>query len=209
MSMEQATVKMVRSSCAVLVWLSVAFVRAAPAARQPAAGGPIIDNARVSVWDVTWATAGRPPRLTGDSIAIAISPEAGQVAFRPKGTALPRGQGRSIVIDVKTGGEKAMENRSGYPNAFPRAGVKKVFENDRVIVWDYSWTRGQPTVMHFHDKDVVVVYLEDGALMSTTPDGQKTLNEYAVGMTRFNLRDRSHTEELVKGTQRAIITEFK
>jgi hypothetical protein len=46
-------------------------------------------------------------------------------------------------------------------------------------------------------------------LMSTTPDGQKTLNEYSVGTTRFNLRDRSHTEELVKGTQRAIITEFK
>jgi hypothetical protein len=63
--------------------------------------------------------------------------------------------------------------------------------------------------MHFHDKDVVVVYLEDGALSSTTPDGQKTLNEYSVGTTRFNLRDRAHTEELVKGTQRAIITEFK
>jgi hypothetical protein len=91
------------------------------------------------------------------------------------GSRRPARQGRSIVIDLKTGGEKAMENRSGYPNAFPRTSVKKVFENDRVIVWDYSWTRGQPTAMHFHDKDVVVVYLEDGALMSTTPDGQKTL----------------------------------
>jgi hypothetical protein len=191
------------------MWLSVAIVQAAPALQPPPPGGPIIDNARVSVWDVTWATTARPPQPAGDSIAIDISPAAGKVVFRPKGTPLPSGQGRSIVIDLKTGGEKAMENRSGYPNAFPRAGVKKVFENNHVIVWDYSWTRGQPTVMHFHDKDVVVVYLEDGDLMSTTPDGQKTLNEYKVGMARFNLRDRSHTEELVKGTQRAIITEFK
>jgi hypothetical protein len=65
--------------------------------------------------------------------------------------------GRTIVIDVNDVHAPPLENRSGYPNAFPRQGSKKVFENDHVVVWDYSWTRGQPTVMHFHDKDVVVV----------------------------------------------------
>jgi hypothetical protein len=198
-----------RTSCALLVGFSVAFGQA-PAARQPTGEAPIIDNARVTVWDVSGDGAKRLLQPVGDAILISVSPSPGKVAYRPKGAPMPAPSGRTIMIDLKDGGRvPPLENRSGYPNAFPRQGSKKVFENDRVIVWDYSWTRGQPTVMHFHDKDVVVVYVQDGALSSTTPDGQKTLNEYTVGTVRFNLRDRAHTEELVKGTQRAIITEFK
>ena len=63
--------------------------------------------------------------------------------------------------------------------------------------------------MHFHDKDVVVVYLKDGALKSTTPDGKSTVNKLTVGKTTFNARDRVHTETLIEGESRAIITEFK
>ena len=63
--------------------------------------------------------------------------------------------------------------------------------------------------MHFHDKDVVVVYMEDTALKSTTPDGKSVLNEYKSGETRFNRRDRSHTELLVRGTGSAVMTELK
>jgi predicted metal-dependent enzyme (double-stranded beta helix superfamily) len=96
------------------------------------------------------------------------------------------------------------------PNAFPRPGNnRKVFENDRVIVWDFTWTPGQPTPMHFHDKDVVVVYLGTGTLRSTTPDGKAVDNKWKPGDTRFNLRDRVHTETLVEGELRAIITELK
>jgi hypothetical protein len=38
------------------------------------------------------------------------------------------------------------------PPAFPRPGVKKILENERVIVWDCTWTPGVATPMHFHDK---------------------------------------------------------
>ena len=102
-----------------------------------------------------------------------------------------------------------LANASGFPNAFPRPGVKKRLENDKVLVWDYTWTTGVPTPMHFHDKDVVVVYLENGALKSTTPDRQSVVNELSPGLIRFNVRDRIHTEELVRGKSRAIITELK
>ncbi len=98
---------------------------------------------------------------------------------------------------------------SGYPLAFPRPGVKKLLENARVIVWDYTWTPDVATPMHFHDKDVVVLFLEDGDLKSTTPDGQAVVNPYTSGTVRFNLRNRTHTETLVRGKQRAIITELK
>jgi hypothetical protein len=63
--------------------------------------------------------------------------------------------------------------------------------------------------MHFHDKDVVVVYLEDTALTSTTPDSAKKLNEYKAFDIRFNLRDSTHTELLEHGTGSAMMLELK
>ena len=47
-----------------------------------------------------------------------------------------------------------------------------------MIVWDSTWTPGVATPMHFHDKDVVVVFLEDGDLKSTTLDGKEVVNKY-------------------------------
>lgn len=113
------------------------------------------------------------------------------------------------MIDLKDHPVAPIGNTSGYPLAFPRPGSKKIFENERVIVWDYTWMLGVATPMHFHDKDVVVVFLEDGDLSSTTPDGKVTVNSFKPGAVRFSPRDRIHTETLVRGKQRAIITELK
>jgi hypothetical protein len=100
-------------------------------------------------------------------------------------------------------------NASGYPLAFPRPHAKKLLENDKVIVWDYSWQPRVPSPMHFHDKDTLVVFEADGALQSTTPDGKKTVNENHFGDVRFNKRDRIHTELLLRGHGHAVITELK
>jgi hypothetical protein len=162
---------------------------------------PIIDNDRVAVWDVTEA----PAAQTLDTVVVSLS---GSATFLPKGTA-PKITGRSIVINLKDHAVAPIENKSGYPLAFPRPGSKKLLENDRVIVWDYAWTPGVATPMHFHDKDVVVLFLEEGDLQSTTADGKAVVNAYTPATVRFNLRDRTHTETLVKGKQRAIITELK
>ena len=78
-----------------------------------------------------------------------------------------------------------------------------------MIVWSYRWNPGEPTPMHFHDKDVVVVYEEDTALRSTTPDGKGLINDYKEGQVKFNLRDRTHTETLVTGAGSAVMTELK
>jgi hypothetical protein len=84
-----------------------------------------------------------------------------------------------------------------------------VLDNDRVTVWNYAWTLGVPTPMHYHDKDVVVVFRNDGLLRSTTPKGESVVNDDKFGMVRFNKRDRVHFEELLKGEQSAIILELK
>jgi len=173
-------------------------------AGTPTATKPVIDNDRVSVLEVTRVSVAAQPT---DAVVVTLS---GIAAFMPKGA---RGNlvegGRLFVINLKDHPLPPIENKSGYPLAFPRPGTKKVFENDRVIVWDSTWTPGVATPMHFHDKDVVVVFLEDGDLKSTTPDGKEVVNKYTAGTVRFNQRDRIHTETLINGKQRAIITELK
>jgi hypothetical protein len=161
---------------------------------------PIIDNERVTVWDTT-----NPAAQPLDSVVVSLD---GNATLASKGKPLTAG-GRAIVINLKDHPVPPIENKSGYQLAFPRPGSKKILENDRVIVWDCTWTPGVATPMHFHDKDVVVVFLQDGDLKSTTPDGKETLNQYKPATVRFNQRDRTHTETLVRGEQRAIITELK
>jgi len=154
---------------------------------------PIVDNDRVNVRErpTIGGPAGSIVRQTPTEVWIAVTPSA------------------AVVITLKDKVVAPIPNASGYPSAFPRPGSVKVYEDGRVIVWDYTWTRGQPTPMHFHDKDVVVIYLGSGSLRSTTPDGASVLNAWKAGDTRFNARDRVHTETLVDGELRAIITEFK
>lgn len=178
---------------------------------------PIVDNERVTVWDFTWTRGVPEPleRSKTDSVWISVSPSIGDVRYWAKGAPRRAEQSigsplRMIAIDLKDHPVAPLKNTSGLPNAFPRPGTnRKVFENDRVIVWDFTWTKGVPTPMHFHDKDVVVVYLGTGTLRSTTPDGKAVDSKWKPGDTRFNLRDRRHTETLIEGELRAVITELK
>jgi len=165
-------------------------------------GTPAIDNDRVTVWGVTnFSVAAQPV----DAVVVSSS---GAAEFVPKG-ATAKISGHLLVINLKDHPVPPIENKSGYPLGFPRPGSKKLLENARVIVWDYTWQPGVATPMHFHDKDVVAWFLEDGDLSSTTPDGKSTVNHYTADMVRFNAGNRMHTETLVKGKERAIITELK
>jgi hypothetical protein len=169
----------------------------------------LIDNQRVVVVEATSANgktvAAEPSKL--DRVAIDLT-KPGNAVFIAKG-ASAQIPAHAIVVDLKDVKIPPIENKTGYPLAFPREGVKKVMENGRVIVWYYTWTKGKPTVMHFHDKDVVVVYLADGKLKSTTPDGQATVNTISFGLTKFNAPNRSHYEEVVEGSASAVMVEFK
>ncbi len=184
---------------------------------------PIIDNDRVRVWEnvqpmgtmvldavsisvgVNAATA----QFTRKGEAIAADPKSVVVAGDAFGQLSSRSQNLSLLVELKDHDVPGLANTSGFPDAFPRPGIKQLLDNDRVTVWDYTWTVGEPTQMHFHSKDVVVMFLEDGPLESTTPDGQKKVNHYESGAVRFNARDRVHFETLLSGRQRAIIVELK
>ncbi len=144
-----------------------------------------------------------------------VTRKTGEAVFRPKGTRALEiwiGSGtppRTTEIALKDTDKRPAANTSGNPLAFPRPGTKNLIDNNRVFVWDSRWTPGVPTSMHFHDKDVVVSYLEDGDLTSIAPDGTTVVNPYKFGVIRFSAGNRSHKEVLTKGTQRAIIVELK
>lgn len=185
---------------ALLLW-AMLFQASAPATPKP-----LIDNDRVTIWDVTSPVSTRPM----DAVVVSLS---GSAEFISKG-ATPKIAGekageRSIVIDLKDHPVAPIPNTTGYPLAFPRPGAKKLLENERLIVWEYTWTPGVPSPMHFHDKDIIVVMLEDGDLKSTTPDGHEDIYPYKPGTVRFNPRGRIHTEVLIRGKQHAILTELK
>ena len=224
------------STLAWLVGLAGLLVQSSPQPAFPREGAKqIIDNERVIVWEVT-LPAGKPTPLhrherdlvaiyplggtitvtRADGTSTTTTREPGEAMAQPKGAIhVEEGMSsaapvRAVVIEFKDHVVAPLANKSGYPNAFPnRPGAKKVLETERVLAWDYTWTPNVPTPVHFHDKDVVVVFLENGTLRSTTPDGQQTFNELTVGKTQFNARNRTHAEELVKGKARALIVELK
>jgi len=174
---------------------------------------PLIQNNRVTVWDV--APGAPAPATSHDVVTFVIR---GSVT-NPQGTAVYRAKGapaqpvpataRAIVIELQDAKVAPLPNTSGYPLAFPRPGSRKLLENDRVVVWSFTWTPGVATPVHFHDKDVVVTYLADGALTSTDPQGKAVVNEHHFGYTKFNARDRVHTETLTRGQASALMVELK
>ncbi len=209
--------------CSLRAAFVLALLAYAPALAQPA---PVIDNARVTVRDIALAP-GQPVRLEharnyvtlflgGGTIRVngaSVTHEAGDAVYGHGGTETDQavnGIPRLIVVDLnETRPAPPLANPTRYPLAFPRPGVKKVLENDRMIVWNYVWQPGKPTPMHYHDKDVVVVYRGDGTLDSVTPDGKHTPTAHHAGEIRFNKGDRSHYELLTQGAQSAIMMELK
>jgi quercetin dioxygenase-like cupin family protein len=193
----------------------------------------LFDNERVTIWDVIWIE-GKPSAmhrhkydlvgvyLVGSPIKVTMPDgtsreskvDEGFVLFQPKGvTHIEEGlvddnPRHAILIDLKDHQAAPIPNTSGLSNAFPREGAVSRLENERVAIWEYRWT-GQPTPMHFHDRDVVVVVMEGGEIESTSPDGKSRVNRVSRGEASFTPGNRSHSERLVSGAARAILVELK
>ena len=194
----------------------------------------LFDNERVSIWDVTWIKGKPSPMhrhkydlvgvyLVGSPIKVTMPDGTareskvveGFVLYQPKGvTHIEEGlvddnPRHAILIDLKDHQAAPIPNTSGLPNTFPREGAVSRLENARVAIWDYRWTAGEPTSMHFHDKDVVVVVMDGGEIESTTPDGKSRVNRVARGEASFTPGNRIHSEKLVSGAARAVLVELK
>ena len=165
---------------------------------------PAFENARVIVWDTRTAL----PAATHDFVAVPLS-QMGTARFGHRGEIPSKDGTRTIVIELKDTALAPIRNNSGYPLAYPRPNATRLFENDRLIAWDVRWPPGEPTPMHYHDKDALAVFEATGAIQSTTPDGKKTAGPNQIGQIIFAGRDRTHSEMLLRGQARAVIIELK
>jgi hypothetical protein len=174
----------------------------------------LIDNERVAVWEIKLEKGKQTGMHRHRYDMIRVDLADATAGFSQKGlTHNDEGNGdtprHAIMIDLKDVIMPPIPNNSGYVEAFPREGAKRLIDNARVTVWDVSFDVGKPTVTHFHSKDVVVVYLGNAETSSTTPDGKTTASTVSYGQVKFNPRNRTHSELLVKGTHRIIAVELK
>jgi hypothetical protein len=96
------------------------------------------------------------------------------------------------------------------PAPFPRTNATKLFENDRINVWDIVWPKGQPTALHRHVYDQVGTYYVRGGRTITTPDGQARSNITDIGALSDTKRGTTHIEEgNTEPPLRAVFIELK
>lgn len=85
-----------------------------------------------------------------------------------------------------------------YSHAFPREGVTKLFENERVTVWDVRWLRDVPQPYHRHQFDMAGVYTVYGPIRVTSPDGTVSpVMPFAVPRPYFQPKGVTHKEEAI------------
>ena len=97
-----------------------------------------------------------------------------------------------------------------YPPPFPREAARKLFENDRVAVWDVTWPKGQATAMHQHPVDQISVTLVGGAVRVTRLGATPVVNESELGSVVFTSKGTVHMEEgLSDVPQRKIMLQLK
>ena len=105
--------------------------------------------------------------------------------------------------------QTSSQSAQTYPQPFDRDGATKMFENDRVIVWDVSWLPiAYPT--HRHLYDYAGVYYTDGDRVVVSERGQRSPTHSTAWDHFFFRRGVTHSEEGVgTDTLRAIFLELK
>jgi predicted metal-dependent enzyme (double-stranded beta helix superfamily) len=157
-----------------------------PPAYPRAGATKILDNARVQVWNIAWLK-GQPSPLhrhiydlvgvyyePGDRMIIStegnkrpVTTKAGDIAFQLKGvTHIEEGTSesplRAVFVEMKD--EKPTGRVVTPAEEAPTIGgigAKKLLDNERVTVWHYSYGFGMDGPRHQHDRDTVVVWIEE------------------------------------------------
>jgi hypothetical protein len=217
------------------------------------------DDERVTVWEVQ-REKGKPSpmyRLPLDQISVTLTEGAvnftrpdgsyemqqlriGTVRFESKGTVV-QDEGlsdipsREIVFQLKDYVPPTPTPIvEGIPGRFPRLDATKLFENERISVWDQVWLPNQPVTMHLHYTDAYWVYIQEGyhrvrdwgqppgpgrlryvgyiggvSEQTTTPIRDLKDIPPVVNSTPAEPMRVPHEEEVVSGNPRAIWIEFK
>jgi hypothetical protein len=175
-------------------------------------------------------------RFTAPDGASRITQEKfGAVRFESKGT-VQQEEGlndipsRAIVFQLKDGPSRKTPVVDGIPGQFPRINAVKLFETDRITVWDQVWLPDQTITNHLHYTQTVAVFLTGGKLLTrdlgkpSNPPFERHQGELlgfprlrttpaaggeGTGAAAAPARAVPHEEEWAGGSPRAIWIEFK
>ena len=120
-------------------------------------------------------------------------------------------KGQLMIAGLVTGG---FLFAGSYPPAFPRNGATKLFENERVTVWDATWPIGIEQPMHEHKYNMAIVYLRYGKIKVTNPDGKANIGgPFEAPRAASQVKGMTHKEEAIGNPgdpeRRAIMVDLK
>jgi hypothetical protein len=87
------------------------------------------------------------------------------------------------AVGIGMGAQLTRAQAQKWPPQFPREGATKLFENDKIIVWEQVGRPKTPFV-HKHLRDIVTVQLKPGKIDVLGPDLQKVVSSSATGATQ-------------------------
>ncbi len=148
------------------------------------------ESDRVVAWEVLRPKGGVSPmyELPLDQVLVTLTEGAvkftapdgasritqekfGAVRYETKGT-IEQEEGlndiasRAIVFQLKDGPARTLPIMKGIPGQFPRLNTVKLFETDRINVWDQVWLPNQTLTNHLHYTQTVGVFLVGGKLLT-------------------------------------------
>jgi quercetin dioxygenase-like cupin family protein len=82
-----------------------------------------------------------------------------------------------------------------YTPAFPRDGAKRAAESDWFAIWDVTIENGKSAGMHENSLDQVTVFLTDGAVKFSRPDGTWAVEQERLGSVRYEPKGTVEAEE--------------
>ena len=156
--------------------LVIAFTIAALPCYAEAETQRLFENERVIAWRLASDERAEPlvrdQRLPGVIVSLAdgavrIVDDVNTVTTRDVAPA-----SGVVLVAIKGHSHDRLQTPLEMIPAFPRQWARRVVENDRVTVWEVTWTKGLKTPPHFHDKDVVAVYLDAGTVRSIALSGE-------------------------------------
>lgn len=86
------------------------------------------------------------------------------------------------VLTVSPAGQSGRAPSEKYPPQFPREGATKLFENDRIIVWEQVG-RPKNAYIHKHIHDTIVFGIEGGRVLTQGLDGKPNDGSMERGAT--------------------------
>ena len=194
----------------------------------------VLDNPWATAWDVTWAPHVVTPlhRHAFDYVGVELvdstfsvtspggeprqtSRKKGDSYFLPKGTTHseeglsdqpPR---HAVLIDLKPQHSPTVANNTQYRTVFPPGAATKVLENPRVVMWNMTWTAGQPAQIYFYTRNTFIVYVDEGEIRSSEAGGVEALRPIAAGQVAFVAAGRARSDQATAATVRAVVVEVK